>query len=60
MGVLAPQSGCATSAAGVFVLVNGGKGTATQASAATTIAYDLMFTLAGQDPPLDKSQYARG
>lgn len=44
---LQAQGGCASSAAGVFALVNGGNATATRASAATDIAYDLLFAITG-------------
>jgi serine-type D-Ala-D-Ala carboxypeptidase/endopeptidase len=55
-----PQSDCASSAAGVFVLVNGGERTETENSAATNIAYDLLLRVAGQEPPMGQSRYPRG
>jgi D-alanyl-D-alanine-carboxypeptidase/D-alanyl-D-alanine-endopeptidase len=52
-----PQSDCASSAAGVFVLVNGGERTPTENSAATNIAYDLLLRVAGQTSPSERSRY---
>jgi serine-type D-Ala-D-Ala carboxypeptidase/endopeptidase len=47
IAILPPQSDCANSGAGVFALVNGGNATSTQNSAATSIAYALMLSIAG-------------
>ncbi len=48
------RSGCGSSPAGVFVLTNIN---APAGSYAGSIAYDLLFTMAGLTPPSDKARY---
>jgi serine-type D-Ala-D-Ala carboxypeptidase/endopeptidase len=48
------RTGCASSTGGIFVLTNRN---APQGSYATNIAYDLLFAMAGLEPPSDKSRY---
>jgi CubicO group peptidase (beta-lactamase class C family) len=49
-----PGNGCTTSNAGIFVLTNWQNSTV-----ADNIAYDLLFVMAGLQPPTDKSRYPR-